>query len=402
MRDHRMFVLCLSLLLPAMCAAEAPAPPPAPPPTPPAVQPAPPAAVQPVQPKPEDIKALIQKLNAPDTVQREEAERALLQIGQPALEALKDAVTSPEQEIALRAQKLIAKLSDVTFRPAKSWAEVFPANSVLFLEFPNVKASLDRIKTTPLGRFWDTQAMQTFYKGHYDNQLPNDQKMLDCCKAIPKLIDGRAVLALGAGDTAEAAELDPPMVYIIESKQLPEMEEQVRNLLDSMSEPLRETQPYGKFTVELGATAQTVFGQNTVLHSRTEKGMHSLLDNLTQRPEKPLDPLLADIRKVLPNYDAVLHISRAMELLRETTPSRCSPMPECSWTTTICRNWTRWAWLKARLTTKWRVLTPMASKSTRAWPSAAARKMPAFSACFATWRAASLRPRPRPSRRRSI
>jgi hypothetical protein len=255
------------------------------------------------------IKALIQKLNAPDNIAREDAERELLKVGQVAIPALKEASKSPEPEIAARAKRLVGKMTEMTAKPAQSYAEVFPSDTIFFLEAPHTRETLDKMKQSPLGKFWDLAATQKFYKGHHEAQVPNDQKLLDAARAIPKLLDGRAIFALGSPDTAEAAELDPPLVYVFETKQGQALEAQVRALFEGMTDPAKANRRYGPFTIEEHITAQSVYGQESIIHSLTQKGMESFLDNLLKRPEKQLATDLKDIRALQPNPDFIYHLS---------------------------------------------------------------------------------------------
>ena len=255
------------------------------------------------------ITAQIRKLNAPDNIEREEAERELLKIGQAALPMLKDASVSPEPEVAARAKRLVSKLSETALKPIQSYAEAMPANSVFFLEAPHARETLDRLKDAPLGKFWDLPATQKFYRGHHDGELPAGQKMLDAIRGIPKLLNGRALLALGAPETAEAVELEPPLIYLLESAQPQALEQQARALFEGMTDPTKGSRHYGPFTIEEHITAQTVFGQDSVIHSLTQAGIEAFLNNMLKRPEKSLTPALAGIRALLPEHDFLMHLS---------------------------------------------------------------------------------------------
>src|SRR5438876_814089 len=109
------------------------------------------AALKAADPKPQNvdantqataIKDQIKKLNAADTIQREDAERELLKIGLPALPLLKEAAVSPEPEIAARAQRLVTKMTAMAAKPVTSYAEIMPSSSVFFLEAPRARESL--------------------------------------------------------------------------------------------------------------------------------------------------------------------------------------------------------------------------------------------------------------------
>ncbi|HYG75849.1 MAG TPA: hypothetical protein VEK08_12665 [Planctomycetota bacterium] len=254
-------------------------------------------------------KAQIARLNATDNLEREDAERELMKIGLPALPLLKEAMKSADPETAARAKRLVGKLTEVAGRPQASYAEIMPANSIFFIEAANSRQTLDKLKNSPLGKFWDLPAMQTFYKGHREAQVPNDQKILDTVRELPKLLDGKVLWTIGAPDTAEAAELDPPMVYAVESKQMPQLEATVRRLFEGMTDPPKSNRRYGPFTVEEHITAQSVFGQESIIHSLTQKGIESFLDTLVKRPEKTLQPELSEVRSLLPQYDFIYHLS---------------------------------------------------------------------------------------------
>ncbi|MGD0092167.1 MAG: hypothetical protein ABSE73_19810, partial [Planctomycetota bacterium] len=257
------------------------------------------------------IKTLIAKLNAPDALAREEAERALLKIGAQALPLLQEATRTPEPEIAARAKRVLAKLNEAAVRPGQSFAEVMPASSIFFLEAPHTRQTLDKMKDSPLGKFWDTPAMQKFYKGHYEDQVDTDKQILDAVRAIPKLLEGKALIGLGAPETAEAAELEPPLVYVLESEQPVQLELQVRHFFEGQIDPPRTERRYGPFSIAEHITAQTVFGQERTIHALTPKGIESFLDGLVKRPAEPLDPLLKNVRALLPQYDFIYHIASA-------------------------------------------------------------------------------------------
>ena len=256
------------------------------------------------------VKALIAKLNDPDVLVCEKAEEDLVKFGPTALPLVREATGAAEPELAARAKRVVSRLAEVAARPGNSYAESMPGSSIFFLEAPHTRQTLDRMKGSPLGKFWDSPAMQKFYKGDYDAQAANDQKALDAVRAIPKLLDGKALLALGAPDTAEAAELDPPLVYVAESKQPVELEMQVRNLFQGLDDPPKgEQRPYGPFRIAEHISAQTVFGQERVVHALTQKGIESFLDCMVKRPAESLSPALKEIRALLPQYDFIFHIA---------------------------------------------------------------------------------------------
>jgi hypothetical protein len=255
------------------------------------------------------IKTQIARLNATDNLEREDAEQQLLKMGPVALPLIKEAQKAPDPETAARAKRLLGKMTAAANQPTESYAEILPANSVFFLEAPHTRQSLDRWKECPLGKFWDLPAMQKFYVGHREAQVPNDQKILDAVREIPKLLDGKALFALGGPDTAEAAELDPPLVYVVESKQGAALEAAVRKLFDGMTDVPKGSRRYGPFNVEEHITAQSVFGQDSIIHSLTQKGIESFIDGLLKRPEKSLNPELKEIRALLPQHDFVYRIS---------------------------------------------------------------------------------------------
>jgi hypothetical protein len=264
------------------------------------------------------IKDLIAKLNAPDTIDREDAERELMGIGQPALPSLRDASADPQPEIAARAKKLVTRMAQSEGKPLASYAELFPANSVFFAESPDSKGALERLKTSPLGKFWDLEDSQKSYKQHYDAQMDNDRRLLDSIANLFKLADGRALFALGSPDSAEATELDPPLVYALESKDAHELELQVRALLQSMNDPPRSIRRYGPFSVEEQTSAQTIFNQEGMVHALTEGAINAFLDTYTKKPDDPLTRELTQIRKLAPNYDLLIHMKHSgLDLLSD-------------------------------------------------------------------------------------
>jgi len=255
------------------------------------------------------IKALIEKLNAPDNIQREEAEVELLKVGPAALPQLKEAVKSDKPEIAARAARLVGKLVQQGARPSDSYASVFPENAIFFIEAPNARKTLDKLKLSPLGKFWDLPAMQKFYQGHFAGQTPNDQKMLEAIREFPKLADGKAVFALGDPESSEAAELDPPLMYLLESTKNKELNTAARNMFQGLTDAPKANRRYGPFTIEEHTTAQSVFGETSLIHSLTAKGIETFLDTLIKRTPKPLTNALKDVTAMIPNYDFVYHIS---------------------------------------------------------------------------------------------
>src|SRR5262245_23208882 len=67
----------------------------------------------------EKIEKLVQQLGAENFEQRERASKALLEIGEPAVEELRKAANGPDREIALRAKKLLQDLGAAPKKPAK-------------------------------------------------------------------------------------------------------------------------------------------------------------------------------------------------------------------------------------------------------------------------------------------
>jgi len=260
-------------------------------------------------PETASIKTQIARLNATDNLDREDAERELMKAGASAVPLLKEAMKSPDPETAARAKRLVGRLTEIAGRPQGSYAEIMPATSIFFMEAANARKTLENLKTSPLGKFWDLPAMQAFCKGHREAQVPNDQKMLDAVREIPKLLEGKVLWALGAPDTAEAAELDPPMVYALDFKTPQVLEAQIRKIFEGMTDPAKGNRRYGPFTVEEHITAQSVYGQESIIHSLTQKGIESFLDTLVKRPEKTLQSELQETRTLLPRYDFIYHLS---------------------------------------------------------------------------------------------
>jgi hypothetical protein len=257
----------------------------------------------------EGIKAQILKLNAENAIAREEAERELLRIGMPALPLLKEASASKEPEIAARAKRLVGKLLEANAKPVQSYAEMFPANTIAFLEFSNLKDFLEKLKTSPVGQFINLPATQTFFKKHQKAQVDSDQKMLDALIGMRNLIDGKFLFAIGAGETADAGEIDPPMVYMLESKQAQALEAQVRAFFLGIADPPKSTRRYGPFTIDEHLIAQTVFGQDSVIHALTAPAVEAFLDNYLKRPAPPLTESLSALRALTPQPDITLHIN---------------------------------------------------------------------------------------------
>ena len=257
------------------------------------------------------VKELIGKLNAADTIDREDAEKSLLEIGQPAVALLKDATSAKEPEISARAKKLVAMLVQNEGKPVASYSELFPASSVFFAESPNSKQALDRLAPSPLGRFWELPQTQKYFKAHYDAQTDNDKKVLDAIQEIVKLTDGKSLLAFGAPETAEATEIDPPMVYALESKQAHGLELQIRALLQAMNDPPKSIRRFGPFSIEEQISAQTVFTAEGMIHSLTQMGIESVLEKYTQKPKEPLTAELAQVRGLMPTYDVLIHFKHS-------------------------------------------------------------------------------------------
>jgi hypothetical protein len=257
------------------------------------------------------IATLIEKLNATENIQREEAEAELLKVGPAALGMLREAMKSEKPEVAARAKRLVGKLTEQLARPTDTYASVFPENTVFFLEAPNARQTLDKLKNSPLGKFWDLPAMQKFFAGHMEAQTDNDKKMLTAIHEFPKMADGRVVFALGDPDSSEAAELDPPLLYLMETKDGKKLETQVRSFFTALNDPPKATRRYGPFSVEEHTSAQTIFGETSVIHALTIKGIESFVDYLVKRPEKPLSPRLKEVAGWIPNHDFIYSLTNA-------------------------------------------------------------------------------------------
>lgn len=254
------------------------------------------------------IKVLIAQLGAADTVQREEAEKAILALGKSAVAQLKEAEASPNPEIAFRAKRLNARLAEVSIRP-QSYANILPSDSVFFFEFRDAPTTLDRFKLTPLGQFWEKQTTRAFVKGHRATLLANELKVLDAISVLPKLASGKAFFALSSPDNIEAHEIDPPLLYVLETKDMQAVEAQVRNMFEGMNDAVKTKRQYNKFQIEEQNNACTVFGSERVIHALTPKGMENFLDYLQKPAEKPLSLLLTDLKTKRPNADAYLRVS---------------------------------------------------------------------------------------------
>ncbi len=255
-------------------------------------------------------KRQIIQLNAPDNVAREEAETYLLHQGTAVLPLVKEALTNPNAEIAARARRLVSKLTEATLHPASSYAEVLPENTIFFAEFSNLRQTLQRLQTSPLGQFINLPAFQKFLTAYQAAQGPGDEQLLEAVRRIFPVLEGRGLVALGPPDTIEANELDPPFVYVLESKQGDALEAQVRTIFSAQEDPPKQSHQYGPFTVEEHLTSHSVFGLQSVIHGATQLGTERFLDVLLKHPLLPLQPSLAEIRSRLPNYDWTLHFSR--------------------------------------------------------------------------------------------
>ncbi|HLX63204.1 MAG TPA: hypothetical protein VKX17_18175 [Planctomycetota bacterium] len=254
------------------------------------------------------IKALIEQLGAADTVAREDAEKALLQIGNAAAAQLREAEVSANPEIAARAKRLSARLADAAIQ-IKSYADVLPADTVLFLEFADAERTVERMKATPLGKLWPTKSMQALITAYRASLIDTELKVFDAINALPKLASGKAMFALASPDTIEAHEIDPPLLYVLESKNPAGVEAQVRAMFEGMNDPVKTKRQYKKFQIEEQVGASTVFGQGRLIHALTTKGMESFLDNLITPPPKPLSTVLAKLKQARPNADLYVRLS---------------------------------------------------------------------------------------------
>ena len=241
-------------------------------------------------------------------MQREDAEKALLALGKSSVAQLKEAEASPNPEISFRAKRLNARLAEVSIRP-QSYANILPSDSVFFFEFRDAPTTLNRFKLTPLGQFWEKQTMKAFVKGHRATLLANELKVLDAIAALPKLASGKAFFAISTPDTIEAHEIDPPLLYLLETKDMQAVEAQVRNMFEGMNDAVKTKRQYKQFQIEEQNNACTVFGSERVIHALTPKGMEGFLDFLQKPAEKPLSLLLTDLKAKRPNADAYIRIS---------------------------------------------------------------------------------------------
>ena len=254
------------------------------------------------------VQKLITQLGAADTVQREDAEKALLTLGKPAIPMLKEAEASANPEIAVRAKRLSARLAETSIRPG-SYAGVLPADAVLYFELRDAATTLNRIGTTPIGKFWEKQSTKTFMNGYRLSLLPAELKAFDAMNALPKLASGKALFALSSPDTIEAHEIDPPLLYVLETQNMQALEVQIRNLFEGMNDGVKTKRQYKKFQIEEQSNACTVFGAQRIIHALTAKGMESFLDFLTKPPEKSLSVLMNDLKSKRPEADAYLRLN---------------------------------------------------------------------------------------------
>ncbi|MFH0938453.1 MAG: hypothetical protein V1899_04125 [Planctomycetota bacterium] len=191
----------------------------------------------------------------------------------------------------------------------QTYAEILPDSAIFMLEFPNARQTFENFKNTPLGKFWTLPTTGKRYNGHDKPQMLDKQRLHKIIGEIIKLLDGKAVLALGAPETAELNELNPPLVYVVETRQPDALEVQTRALFEATGDPLSKTRRYGPFTINTHITAQTVFTSEAVIHALTQRGMEIFLDNRLNRPKKSLSPLLIEIRAAIPRYDCILYMA---------------------------------------------------------------------------------------------
>ena len=151
--------------------------------------------------------------------------------------------------------------------------------------------------------------MQALVAAYRASLIDVELKVYDAINALPKLASGKALFALSSPDTIEAHEIDPPMLYVLETKNPAAVEAQVRAMYEGMNDPVKTKRQYKKFQIEEQVGASTVFGQGRLIHALTTKGMENLLDNLITPPPKPLSPVLAKLREARPNADVYVRLS---------------------------------------------------------------------------------------------
>lgn len=254
------------------------------------------------------IKALIEKLGAADTVERENAEKELSGLGAAASEQLKAATESANPEISVRAKRLIARMAPAAAK-RNSYAEVFPADSVLFIEAGDVAKLLENWKRTPFGQFWESADVRKFLTGYRKELLPAEVQADDARQALLKLASGKLVFAIPSPDTIQPEEIDPPLIRILEVNNLQTAEAQTRQMFEGEGDPIRNKRVYKTYTIDEQTNANTLFSQDRVINSLTEKGMEVTLDNLAKPPAKSLAPVVNDLRAQRPNADIVWHLS---------------------------------------------------------------------------------------------
>ena len=254
------------------------------------------------------IKALVDQLGAADTVKREEAEAALMTTGKPAIPLLKEAEASPNPEIAFRAKRLSARLSELAIRPG-AYADVLPADAVMCFEVRDAATTFERSKLTPVAHFWDKPSTRAFFNGYKLAQLPNELKVLDAIFTLPKLASGKALFALGSPDTIEAHEIDPPLLYVLETQNMQSVEANIRTMFEGMNDAVKSKRKYKDFEIEEQNNASTVFGAQRIIHSLTNKGIESFLDLLKKPPEKALSTVLTDLKTKRPEADVYFRLA---------------------------------------------------------------------------------------------
>jgi hypothetical protein len=267
-----------------------------------------PPAAQPQAAATAAVGALIEQLGAPSTVQREDAEKRLMAIGAPALGPLTEALKSANPEVVARARRLTTRLADTSARPA-TYASMLPANSILFIEFRDAGTTLQRLLTTPPGKFLTSAPAKEFLADYRKDLIDTDLKVFDSLFSLAGQLNGKALLAIADPGVIEIQEIDPPLLFLIENANPPLTEALLRNLFDGEGDPIKGQRKQGKFVIDEQMNAGTVFGQDRVIHGLTAKSVESFLNGLEAPPKASLEPAVKAILAQSPKADYTLHLT---------------------------------------------------------------------------------------------
>ncbi|HEY3322889.1 MAG TPA: hypothetical protein VGP72_20715 [Planctomycetota bacterium] len=184
------------------------------------------AAVSQEQPNltPDQIGALVKDLGAEDFAKRQAAEKSLRAAGEKAKAALEAAQNSTDAQVKASAGKLLMRLRFTTLT-AVDYADVVPANSLLFLQVKNVAATIENSKKTAIGQLiMESPAfapLREKISGEI-NKKPDEKQLFDLWTSRFKGQVAVSIiqldLAMGVPDIrgaviAEVTDPDPSAVY---------------------------------------------------------------------------------------------------------------------------------------------------------------------------------------------